>query len=73
MVWNNGQFRKKRTGSLYCLDGRLKLHRVDSNYFITNGPAFLNKNNFYYTDSRKRTIYKIKINDKLKIQKKLYF
>ncbi len=64
---------KKRTGSLYCLDGRLRLHRVDSNYFITNGPAFLNKNNFYYTDSRKRTIYKIKINDKLKIQKKIIF
>jgi sugar lactone lactonase YvrE len=64
---------KKRTGSLYCLDGRLRLHRVDSNYFITNGPAFLNKNNFYYTDSRKKTIYKIKINDKLKIQKKIIF
>ena len=65
--------KKRRTGSLYCLDNRLKLHKVDSMYFTTNGPAFLNKNNFYYTDTRKRTIYKIKINNKLKIIKKNIF
>ena len=64
---------KKKTGSLYCLDHHLKLHKVDSNYLITNGPAFLNKNNFYHTDSRKKIIYKIKIDDKLKIQTKKIF
>ena len=66
-------FEKKKTGSLYCLDNCLKLHKVDSNYLITNGPAFLNKNNFYHTDSRKKLIYKIKIDNKLKIQKKDIF
>ncbi len=60
---------KKKSGSLYCLDNHLKLHKVDDKYFITNGPAFLDKNNFYHTDSRKREIYKIKINNKLKILK----
>ena len=65
--------RKIRNGSLYCLDNNLKLHKVDGKYFITNGPAFLDKNNFYHTDSRKRIIYKIKINNKLKILKKTVF
>ena len=64
---------KKKSGSLYCLDNHLKLHKVDDKYFITNGPAFLDKNNFYHTDSRKREIYKIKINNKLKILKKTVF
>ena len=64
---------KKKSGSLYCLDDHLKLHKVDDKYFITNGPAFLDKNNFYHTDSRKREIYKIKINNKLKILKKTVF
>ena len=64
---------KKLSGSLYCLDGRLKLRKVDSKYFITNGPAFLNKNNFYHTDSRKKTIYKIKINNKFQIIRKNIF
>ena len=64
---------KKRSGSLYCLDNYLKLHKVDSKYFTTNGPAFLDNNNFYHTDSRKRLIYKIKINNKLKIVKKTIF
>ena len=64
---------KKQSGSLYCLDDRLKLRKVDDKYFTTNGPAFLDKNNFYHTDSRKRLIYKIKINSKLKILKKNIF
>ena len=64
---------KKQTGSLYCLDKNLILHKIDSNYFITNGPAFINKNNFYHTDSRKKIIYKIKINNKFKIVKKNVF
>ena len=37
---------KKQSGSLYCLDKHLMLHKVDDGYFITNGPAFINKNNF---------------------------
>jgi len=65
--------RKKSFGSLYCLNNKLKLHKVDSKYYITNGPAFLNKNNFYHTDSKKKIIYKIRINDKLKILKKSVF
>ena len=64
---------RKPTGSLYCLDKSLKLHKVDRNYFTPNGPAFLNKNNFYHTDSRKRVIYKIRINNKFKIIKKTNF
>ena len=64
---------KKQSGSLYCLDNNLKLHKVDKKYFIPNGPAFLDKNNFYHTDSGRRVIYKIKINNKLKILKKTIF
>lgn len=58
---------KKKSGSLYCLDRNLKLHKVDSKYYTPNGPAFLNKNTFYHTDSKKKIIYKIKINNDLKI------
>jgi len=65
--------KKKRSGSLYCLDHHLRLHKVDFRYFITNGPAFLDKNNFYHTDSGKKVIYKIRINNKLKILKKTIF
>ena len=64
---------KKQSGSLYCLDDCLKLHKVDDKYFITNGPAFLNKNNFYHADSKKKIIYKIKINNKFQIIKKNIF
>ena len=45
---------KEQSGSLYCLDDSLKLRKVDDKYFITNGPAFLNKNNFYHADSKKK-------------------
>ena len=65
--------RKKNSGSLYCLDNSLKLHKIDSKYYITNGPAFLNKHNFYHTDSRRRIIYKIEINSKFQIIKKSIF
>ena len=64
---------KEQSGSLYCLDDSLKLHKVDDKYFITNGPAFLNKNNFYHADSKKKIIYKIKINNKFQIIKKNIF
>ena len=60
-------------GSLYCLDKNLNLNKVDTNYMITNGPAFINSNNFYHTDSRKRTIYKFRINKKLRILNKKVF
>jgi len=60
-------------GSLYCLDKKLKLTKVDKKYIITNGPAFINEKNFYHTDSRKKNIYKIKVNSKLKlIEKKIF-
>ena len=64
---------KKCSGSLYCLDNHLRLYKVDVKYFITNGPSFLDENNFYHTDSRRRIIYKIKIDKELKILKKTIF
>jgi len=49
---------KLEAGSLYRLDGDLSLHKMDDNYFITNGPAFsLDGNTLYHTDTAKRTIY----------------
>ncbi len=66
-------FGKRNSGCLYCLDNNLKLHKVDKNYYTANGPAFLDKKNFYHTDSRKKIIYKIKINKNLKIIKKKIF
>ena len=65
--------RSIKKGSLYCLDRNLNFHKVDTNYFITNGPAFLDENNFYHTDSRSKIIYKIKINKDFKILKKKIF
>ena len=65
--------RSVNTGALYCLDRNLNLKKVDINYMIPNGPAFLDENNFYHTDSRKKKIYKIKINKNLKILKKKLF
>ena len=65
--------RKIEKGSLYKLDKNLKLTRVDKNYRITNGPAFIDQYNFYHTDSPKKTIYKIKINKNNKILSKKIF
>tara|TARA_B100001250_G_scaffold300456_1_gene262148 strand:- start:6049 stop:6936 length:888 start_codon:yes stop_codon:yes gene_type:complete len=65
--------RNIENGSLYCADKKLNIKKVDSNYIITNGPAFINSQNFYHTDSRKKTIYKIKINKKLQVIKKKIF
>ena len=65
--------RNIKNGSLYCLDKKLTLIKVDHNYIITNGPAFINTKNFYHTDSRKKIIYKIMINNQLKIIKKKIF
>ena len=55
-----GLDRKIEKGSLYKLDKYLNLIKVDQNYRITNGPAFLDEYNFYHTDSSKKIIYKIK-------------
>ena len=38
--------KKIRNGSLYCLDNKLILHKVDTKYYTTNGPAFINANTF---------------------------
>ena len=65
--------RKIKNGSLYCLDKKLILHKVDANYYITNGPAFINKDIFLHTDSRRKIIFKIKINKNFKIVKKTKF
>jgi len=65
--------RKVRNGSLYCLDKNLILHKVDTKYYITNGPVFINKDTFLHTDSRRKIIFKIKINKNFKIVKKTKF
>ena len=65
--------RNIENGSLYCLDNNFELTKVDSNYMITNGPAFIDTKNFFHTDSRKKLIYKIKIDNNLKIIKKNIF
>jgi xylono-1,5-lactonase len=65
--------RKIEKGSLYKLDKNLLLTRVDKNYRITNGPAFIDESNFYHTDSSKKIIYKIRINKKNKIIHKKIF
>ena len=65
--------RKIEKGSLYKLDKDLNLIKVDKNYRITNGPAFLDEYNFYHTDSSKKSIYKIKINKMNNIVSKKIF
>ena len=65
--------RNIKNGSLYCLEKNFNLTKVDTNYLITNGPAFINDLNFYHNDSRAKKIYKIKIDKKLKIIKKIIF
>ena len=65
--------KKIRNGSLYCLDNKLILHKVDTKYYITNGPAFINANTFLHTDSGEKIIYKIKINRNYKVIKKIKF
>ena len=65
--------RKIEKGSLYKLDKGLNLIKVDKNYRITNGPAFIDEYNFYHTDSSKKIIYKIKIDKKNNIIRKKIF
>tara|TARA_B100000575_G_scaffold242632_1_gene206072 strand:- start:1124 stop:2035 length:912 start_codon:yes stop_codon:yes gene_type:complete len=65
--------RKIEKGSLYKVDKNLTITKIDKNYRITNGPAFIDQYNFYHTDSSKKKIYKIKINKKNKIISKKIF
>ena len=65
--------RNIENGSLYCLDNNFELTKVDSKYMITNGPAFINEKNFFHTDSKKKIIYKIKIDNNLNIKRKKIF
>ena len=65
--------RKIARGSLYKLDNRLTITKVDTNYRTPNGPSFIDRFNFYHTDSSKKIIYKIKINKKDKIISKKIF
>ena len=65
--------RKIEKGSLYKLDKNFNLIKVDKNYRITNGPAFIDQYNFYHTDSSKKNIYKIKIKKNNKIISKKIF
>ena len=65
--------RNVENGFLYCLDENLKLSRVDNKYMITNGPAFFDEKNFYHTDTKKRIIYKIKVDNNLNILEKKIF
>jgi len=65
--------RNIKNGSLYCLDKKLNINKVDTKYYITNGPAFIDSVNFLHTDSRSKIIYKIKINKNYKIVKKSKF
>ena len=65
--------RNIKNGSLYCLDNNLNLTRVDTNYIIANGPAFIDFKNFFHADSRKKIIYKIKIDKGLNIKRKKIF
>ena len=65
--------RKIEKGSLYKLDKKLLITKIDTNYRITNGPAFIDQYNFYHTDSSKKKIYKIAINKNNKIKTKKIF
>ncbi len=65
--------RNIKKGSLYCLDNNFILKKVDTNYCITNGPAFLSEKTFYHSDSRLKKIYKISVDKNLNILKKNIF
>ena len=49
---------QQATGSLYRLDPDLKVHKMDSPYIISNGPAFsVDGKILYHTDTAKKTIF----------------
>ena len=65
--------RNIKKGSLYCIDSNFFLKKIDTNYCITNGPAFLSEKTFYHSDSRLKKIYKISVDKNLNILKKNIF
>lgn len=55
---------KQATGSLYRLDPDLSLHKMDSPYLISNGPAFsADGKTMYHTDSIKKTIFAFNLHE----------
>jgi D-xylonolactonase len=65
---------KLATGSLYRLDGDLVLHKMDTNYSITNGPTFsVDGKTLYHTDTAKRTIFAFDFNEDGAISNKRVF
>ena len=50
----DGHERGISSGSLFCIDKKNKIHLVDTGYITPNGPAFINKNQMFYTDSKKK-------------------
>ena len=62
------------TGSLYCLDADLKLHKMGRDYIIINGPAFsVDNKTLYHTDSMKRTVYAFDCSAEGKLMNKRVF
>ncbi|WP_440874154.1 SMP-30/gluconolactonase/LRE family protein [Thalassotalea sp. PLHSN55] len=63
-----------KSGALYKLDAQLQWQIIDTGYCITNGPAFT-KNNavLYHTDTLKRVIYKIFLDQHRQITSKQVF
>jgi D-xylonolactonase len=50
------------SGSLYCLDGSFTLSRHDSDYLITNGPAFgAHHECMYHSDTGRSVIYRFEL------------
>ena len=46
-------------GSLWCINRDLSYKRIDTNFIVSNGPAFSKDGkNIYFSDSFNRTIYK---------------
>jgi len=65
--------RNVKNGSLYCLDKKLKLTKVDTKYIITNGPAFINEKNFLAGAGGHSHSNIFTVSSKLKIVKKKIF
>ena len=54
----------RETGALYRLDPDRSLHRVDSGYYICNGPAFSRDQRvLYHTDSALGLVYRFALKD----------
>lgn len=69
----DGRLKKINKGALYKLNKNLFLTKVDKGYETPNGPAFIDEFNFYHTDSSKKIIYKIKIDENNQIINKKIF